>query len=160
MSVRSTRPVLVGAAVALLLAAGVLSSGSALDAQAEAGAEILVGTYQPQQVAQAVGFQQRVMQNMVGLQERAQQAQAAGDQQAMQQIQAEAQQIEQQAASDLLAEIEAVMPQVAEKTGALIIATGVSYAAPGVTTEDVTETVIAALGSEAAPNAEVDEPGA
>jgi hypothetical protein len=29
-----------------------------------------------------------------------------------------------------------------------------------VTTEDVTETVIAALGSEAAPNAEVDEPGA
>lgn len=156
MSIRSIRPALVAGALTLLLAAGLLSSGSAVEAQAGSG--VLVGTYQPQQVAVALGFQQRVMESMQGLQERAQQAQEQGDQQAMMQIQAEAQQIEQQAVGELLAEIEAVLPRVAEEAGAGIIATGVGYTAPGVTTQDVTEAIIAALGAEEAPTVEPEQP--
>lgn len=152
MSLRSTRIVFAAGTLALALVAVLLSSP--LHAQGEPSAEILVGTYQPQQVAEAVGFQQKVMQDMQGLQQRAQQAQQEGDQEALQQLQVEAQQIEQQAAARFLADIDAVMPQVAEAAGAHVVVTDVTYAAPGVATEDLTEAVIEALGAEVAPAAE------
>lgn len=148
MSVRPMRSVF-AAAVVLVLATGAFLAGSALLAQTGDAAEIVVGTYQPQQVAQAVGLQQQMMQEMQGLQQRMQTAQEAGDQAAMQQIQAEAQQIQQNAADEFLADVEGVMAQVAEETGATIIATDVTYTAPGVATKDVTGDVIAALGAEA-----------
>lgn len=146
MSRRFNKPALIAGAVALVLVAFFVSS--AMNAQEDAS-EIIVGTYDPQQVAEAVGYQQRVMQRMEGLQERMQQAQQTGDQQAMQQIQTEAQQIQQDTAMELVGEIEATMPQVAADTGATIIATDVAYTAPGVATEDVTPAVIAAMGAEA-----------
>lgn len=130
------------AAVALVL--GVVSSPTVSIAQEEA-ASIVVGIYNPQQVAQATGLQDEVMQQMQGLQQRAQQAQQAGDQEAMQQIQMEAQQLQQNAAAEFAANLETVMPGVAAQVGAQVIATEVAYAAPGVTTQDVTEAVVAAL---------------
>lgn len=148
MSVRPMRSVF-AAAVVLVLATGAFLAGSALLAQTGEAAEIVVGTYQPQEVAQAVGLQQQMMQDMQGLQQRMQTAQEAGDQAAMQQIQAEAQQIQENAADEFLADVEGVMAQVAEETGATIIATDVTYTAPGVATKDVTGDVIAALGAEA-----------
>lgn len=148
MSIRLTQQILTAATMTLALV-GLLPS--TLSAQESQSAEIVVGTYEPQQVAEAAGFQERMMAGMQGLQQRMQQAQQEGDQQAMQQIQVEAQQIEQDIAGQFLAEIEAVMPRVAEETGATIITTTVSYAAEGVATEDVTQAVIAAMESEAAP---------
>lgn len=155
MSVRLIKPVLATGAAVLVLAAGAFLTVSDLSAQGDEGAEIVVGTYDPQQVAQAVGLQQQMMQDMQGLQSRMQAAQQEGDQAAMQQIQAEAQQIQQEAADRFLADVEAVMAQVAEGSGATIIATEVSYTAPGVATKDVTQEVIEALGV-AAP---APEPG-
>lgn len=148
------------AALTLALVAVLLVPAAGVSAQDD-GAGIVVGTYQAQQVAQAVGFQQQVMQQMQGLQQRAQEAQQSGDQQAMQQIQMEAQQIQQDAAAKLLAEIESVMPQVAEQTGASIIATDVTWSAEDVTTEDVTQAIIDAMdvgGDDAA--AETGDTGA
>jgi Skp family chaperone for outer membrane proteins len=153
MSRRFNKPALIAGAVGLVLVAFFVSS--TMNAQEDAS-EIIVGTYDPQKVAEAVGYQQRVMQRMEGLQERMQQAQQAGDQQAMQEIQTEAQQIQQDTAMELVGEIEATMPQVAAATGATIIATDVAYTAPGVATEDVTAAVIAAMGGEA-PAAAADE---
>lgn len=149
MSVRHMKPLLATGAAVLVLAAGPFLSGTALHAQEDEGAGIVVGTYDPQQVAQAVGLQQQMMQDMQGLQSRMQQAQQEGDQAAMQQIQAEAQQIQQDAADRFLADVEAVMADVAQEAGATVIATEVSYTAPGVATQDVTQEVIEALGAEA-----------
>lgn len=158
MSVRTLKPVLTTGAVVLVLAAGAFLTSSDLHAQDDQSAEIVVGTYDPQQVAQAVGLQQQMMQEMQGLQARAQAAQQSGDQQAIQEIQAEAQQIQQDAADRFLADVEAVMAEVAQEAGASIIATEVTYTSPGVATKDVTQDVIAALGVEA-PAPATPEPG-
>lgn len=144
-SILTRKPALTVAALALALAAVLLAPAADVSAQDDGG--IVVGTYQAQQVAQAVGFQQQIMQQMQGLQQRAQEAQQSGDQQAMQQIQMEAQQIQQDATAELLADIEAVLPQVAEETGATIIATDVTWSADSVTTEDVTQAIIDAMGA-------------
>ena len=109
--------------------------------------EILVATYVPQQVAEAVGLQQKVMQGMAGLQQRAQQAQQQGDQQTLEQIQVEAQKIERDLTMEFLAEMDAVLPKIAEAAGASIVAVGVSYAVDGIATQDVTPAVIQALQS-------------
>lgn len=157
MSVRSMKTAFTVAVVALVVAAG--SSVTGFDLSAQSGAEIVVGTYDPQAVAQAVGLQQQMMQDMQGLQQRMQQAQQEGDQQAMQEIQAEAQQIQQDAADQFLADVEGVMEEVAQQAGAVIIATDVTYTAEGVSTEDVTQDVIAALGGEAPAAPELEPPG-
>ena len=134
--------------VAALLLVGVVAVPAAATAQdASAGADIVVGIYDPQRVAEGTGLQQEVMEKMQGLQQRAQQAQQDSDQEAMQQIQLEAQQLQQQAASDFAAGLEAVMASVAESAGVQIITTDVSWAAPGVSTQDVTDAIIAALAA-------------
>lgn len=155
MSVRSMKTVFTVAIVAVVVAAGASVAGFDLSAQGES-AELVVGTYDPQAVAQAAGLQQQMMQDMQGLQQRMQQAQQEGDQQAMQEIQAEAQQIQQDAADQFLADVEGVMSQVAEETGAVVIATDVTYTADGVSTQDVTQDVIAALGVEPPASPELD----
>lgn len=129
----------------LALATAALPAG--LQAQEEA-AGLVIGTYQPSQVAQSVGFQQRMMQKMQGLQARMQQAQEEGDQEAMQQIQSEAQQAQQDATNELLADIEAVMPQVAGETGVQVVAVNVTYTADGVTTKDITQDIVNAMSAE------------
>lgn len=159
MSVRTLKPVLATGAAVLLLAAGAFLAGSDLHAQGDEGAQVVVGTYNPQQVAQAMGLQQQMMQEMQALQQRAQEAQQSGDQQAMQEIQAEAQQIQQETADRFMADVEGVMAQVAESTGASIIATEVTYTGPGVTTQDVTQAVIEALGGAAPAPEQPSEPG-
>lgn len=158
MSVRTLKPVLATGAAVLLLAAGAFLAGPDLHAQDDEGAGVVVGTYNPQEVAQAVGLQQQMMQEMQALQQRAQEAQQSGDQQAIQEIQAEAQQIQQETADQFMADLEGVMAQVAEENGTAIIATDVTYTAPGVTTKDLTQEVIAALGG-SAPTPESAEPG-
>jgi hypothetical protein len=148
MSLSLKRTLAVTGIALVALAGGFLLQTDA-QAQGEEGAEIIVGTYQPQQVAQAIDFQQNLMQQMQGLQQRAQKAQQEQDQAALQQLQQEAQKIQQDAAQQFLADVEAVMPQVAETTGADIIATEVTYTADGITTEDVTQAIIDALADKA-----------
>lgn len=145
MSRRSNRPLVAASAIAALALAGALCLLPAAHAQDAGGTPIVVGTYHAQAVAQATHFQQNLMQQMQGLQQRAQKAQQDGDQAAMQQIQSEARQMQQDATQKLLADIEAVMPQVAAKTGTQVIATEVTYTGPGITKKDVTQDVIDAL---------------
>lgn len=158
MSISFQKTLFTVAVAALVAAAGASLAGVDLSAQEEPSVEILVGTYQPQAVAQAVGLQQQIMQDMQGLEQRMQQAQQDGDQQAMQQIQTEAQQIQQDAAAQFLEDVDAVVPEIAEKTGVMVIATDVAYTAPGVSTQDLTQDVIDALGAApAAPEGQVEE---
>lgn len=141
---------------ATALAIALLAPG--LSAQEEAmGAQIVVGIYQPQKVAEALGLQQQMMQQMQGLQQRAQKAQQEGDQAAMQQIQMEAQQIQQDASQKFVEGLRAVMPGVAETTGAHVIATDVSWAAPEVSTQDITQAVIDAMKAAGGGSASGDE---
>lgn len=135
------------AASAIALALATLLLAPALRAQEEGDIQIAVGVYQPQQIAQATGLQQQMMQQMQGLQQRAQVAQQEGDQAAMQQIQMEAQQIQEAATSDFIERLQAVLPGVAEAAGVQIIASDIGYAAPGVVTRDVTQAVIDAMSA-------------
>lgn len=141
------RPSLLAATLGV---AGILALALApvLHAQEEGMAQLVVGTYDTNQVAQASGLQEQMMQQMQGLRERAQQAQQSQDQAAMQQIQAEAQQMQQDMAEKFRQRIEAVMPQVAEASGAQVIAAAVTYTAPGIETKDVTQAVIDAMKAE------------
>ncbi|MDX1632147.1 MAG: hypothetical protein R3234_09810 [Thermoanaerobaculia bacterium] len=131
-----------------ILALFAVALPTALQAQEEA-AGLVVGTYEPAQVAQSVGFQQKMMQKMQGLQARMQKAQEEGDQEAMQQIQTEAQQAQQDATNELLADIEAVMPEVAETTGVQVVAVNVTYTATAVTTKDITQDIVNAMSGQA-----------
>lgn len=126
-------------ALAALLVGGLFVAGAA---QAQ---DITVGTYDPEQVAMAAGVQQMMMERMSGLQQRAQTAQQTGDQAAMQQIQQEAQQIQQEIFETFSSDVESVLPGVADETGVSVIATEVGFTAEGVTTQDVTEQVVAAI---------------
>lgn len=157
MTPRSIHTVLAAAAV-LLLASALLALGPPAGAEAQSSPELLVGTFEPQQVARAVGYRQRLVEGMQGLQERIDKAREENDEEAMAQIQAEARRIEQDTANDLVAEIQAILPEVAESTGARVIATGLGYAAPEVTTRDITDEVIGALTAESSPSP-TPEPG-
>lgn len=148
MSVLSSRRLTALTAAVLTLALGIFALQPGVQAQ-EAGDGLVVGTYQPNEIAQAVGFQQKMMQKMEGLQARMQQAQQEGDQEAMQQIQTEAQQAQQEATDELLADIEAVMPRVAEQTGVRIVAVDVAYTAEDVTTKDITQDIVNAMSGAA-----------
>lgn len=142
----------VAIAVAIALAVG--TPGTSAQEEAEAGG-IVIGTYDPQQVAQQTGLQQKMMQQMQGLQQRAMDAQQSQDQQAMQQIQQEAQQIQQDVMNQFLQDVKDVMPQVAEETGVQIVAVDVAYMAEGMSEKDVTEEVIAQMGGGAAVQLQV-----
>lgn len=146
MTRRLTNPSVVSVGLAAALAVLVLVPGLSAQEEAE-DAQIVVGVYQPQQVAEATGLQQRMMEQMQGLQQRAQQAQQEGDQAAMQQIQMEAQQMQEDASNEFVERLGGVMQQVAESIGADLITTDVSWSAPGVTTQDVTQAVIDAMSA-------------
>jgi Skp family chaperone for outer membrane proteins len=127
----------------------VLGLAPSLHAQDEGGAaKVVIGTYDTNQVAQATGLQEEMMQKMQGLRERAQEAQQAQDQAAMQQVQADAQRMQQEMTDAFRKRVEAVMPQVAETTGTQVIAAAVAYTAPGIETKDVTQAVIDAMKAE------------
>lgn len=115
---------------------------------------IIVGTYEPQRVAEQYGINEKLMEGMAGLQQRMQAAQQQGDQQEMQQIQAEAQQVQNDVIGEFENEVEAVLPSVAEETGADIIAVQVAYVAEGIETKDVTNEVIAEMNGGAAQEAD------
>lgn len=124
-------------------------------AQAQEQTDIVVGTYEPQQVAERYGINQKLMEGLTGLQERMQTAQQQGDQQAMQEIQAEAQQVQEDVVSEFEKEVEDAMAAVAEETGADIIAVQVAYLAEGIETKDVTNELIEEMDLEPAPGAEI-----
>jgi hypothetical protein len=107
--------------------------------------EIVVGTYDPQAVAEQAGVPQRIEAAMQPFQQRLVAAQQEGDQQAMQQIQVEAQQVQQTMAAEFFAEVGDAMPPVARRAGVDVIAAEVAYAAPGVTTKDLTTEVVRAV---------------
>lgn len=129
-----------------------LAPDRATQAQASP-AEIVVGTYQPQQAAEQAGLNEQLVQAMSGLQERMVAAQQQGDQQAMQQIQAEARQVQQGIVQEFQTKIEQAMPAVAETAGVDIIAVQIAYTADGIATKDVTQNVVAELnGGKAMPS--------
>jgi len=121
----------------------------------EAAPAMVLGTFEPAQVAQESGMQakmQAMMQEkMGGLRERAQAAQQSGDQAAMQQIQAEAQQIQMDAVKEFQDALDATLPKVAEEAGVQIIAVEYAFTAPGIETKDLTAEIVAALGGGTPP---------
>lgn len=138
-------------AVAIAALLGGLLTQNAIQAQEEEESGVVVGTYEPQQVADQSGLNEKLMQDMSGLQERMLTAQQEGNQQEMQQVQAEAQQIQQAAVADFEAQVEAALPKVAEDTGSDIIAVQVAYVAEGIETKDVTNEIIAEINGGVAP---------
>ena len=121
----------------------------------EKKAGLVIGTFDPQQVAEQTGIQQRMMKAMEGLQQRAETAQQTGDQQAMMAIQQEAMQIQEQIAGDFEKEMTDAMPKVAAKAGVHAIVMEVSYSSDEVEVKDVTAQLLAELarGGAAAPAA-------
>lgn len=147
MTARPSRHVLVLSVIAIAAVIGATVPWSTLRAQEDTGAHIVVGTYQPQQVAQDLGLQQMMMQKLQGLQQRMQTAQQQGNREEMQRIQSEAQQIQQEAVNDFQTKMDDAMPAVAKAAGVDIIAVGVAYTAPGIETKDVTGEVVAQVKS-------------
>lgn len=140
MTTQTTRRIVTAAFVAAIALCGALVAQDTI--QAEEGAAITVGTYEPQEAAQKTGLNNQITQAMSGLQERMMAAQQQGNQQEMQKIQAEAQQIQQDVVEDFQSRMKAAMPAVAKATGTDIIAIRVSYAAEGIETKDVTDELI------------------
>ena len=144
----STRTmVLGGVAIAAML--GVLATQPMVKAQDEGAVDIVVGSYNPQSVAQQVGLEQKLMAEMGTLQERMQAAQQQGDQQAMQEIQMEAQQIQQGIIGEFESDLDAAMAGIAGEAGVQMIAVEVSWTAPGVETVDLTQEFVDAMGGAA-----------
>lgn len=127
--------VLGGIAAAAIVVA--FAPQSDLRAQGEAPG-IVVGTYDPQQVAVQAGVQAQMTEQMEGLQQRMQAAQQAGNQEEIQRIQAAAQQIQENVVAEFENNVNAALPAVAQEAGAQVIAIEVSYAAPGIETRDLT----------------------
>lgn len=148
MGIRISPRVYVLGGIAIAALAAVIAAQGNLYAQEE-DAGIVVGTYEPQQIAQQTGLQQKIQGEMQGLQQRMQSAQQQGDRQAMQQIQQEAQQIQQRMITEFEDDMDAAMPDVAKETGADIIAAQVSYTADGIETKDVTNEIVAKMGGSA-----------
>jgi len=148
MSTPMTKRPLILFGLALVAACSLLYSVSAPTAKAETGS-ITVGTYSPDQVAQQVGLEARMMQEFQGLEQRAAEAQQNGDQAAMQQIQADAQQIQERVVNEFQTALDAAMPTVAEATGVQIIAMEVGYTADGINTRDITAEMVEGMDFEA-----------
>lgn len=140
--------VLGGVAIAALL--GVLATQSRVTAQDEGSAAMVVGSYNPQQIAQQVGLQQQLMAEMSTLEERMMNAQQEGDQQAMQQIQMEAEQIQGNIISKFEEDLDAAMAGIADDAGVQMIAIEIAWTAPGVETKDLTQDFVEAMGGAAA----------
>jgi Skp family chaperone for outer membrane proteins len=141
---------LVLSGIALAAVAGlVLTQG--VTAQQAGTPPVVVGTYQPQQVAEQSPAQAKLSQRVQGLQAEMQQAQQAGDQTELQRLQAQAQQAQQDAAAEFQSAINSAMPGVAESAGAQIIAVEVAYTAPNVQTVDVTQQIIREMQSDTEP---------
>lgn len=134
--------VLMVAGVAFVAAVGLLVSINTSQAQED----LVVGTFDPQEVAMNTGLQEKMQGQMEGLRQRAQEAQQNSDQSAMQQIQMDAQKIQQEVIQEFEASMSEVMPAVAEAAGVKIIAQGVAYTAPGIETKDLTSEIIAEMG--------------
>lgn len=153
MATRPTMRVLAFSTIAVAAVLTAFMAQNTTQAQEEASG-IIVGTYEPQRVAEQYGINEKLMEGMTGLQQRMQAAQQTGDQQEMQQIQAEAQQVQNDVIGEFEKEVEAVLPSVAEETGADIIAVQVAYVAEGIETKDVTNEVIAEMNGGAAQEAD------
>ena len=149
------KAVIAGMSMAMALTGAVLLAQNT----GEADEAMIVGTYNPQQVAMQSGLQQKMQGEMAGLQQRMQAAQQEGDQAAMQQIQGEAGQIQERIVGEFESDLDEAMPGVAEEAGVKIIAVEVSYTADDIETKDVTNALIAELNGGEMPQQELSIPG-
>lgn len=159
MATSMTPRVLALATIAAAAIAAALLAQTAIQAQESTPTDtsIVVGTYELQDVAEQYGINQKLMEGMSGLQERMMAAQQQGDQEEMQRIQAEAQQIQDDVVTTFEDEIEAAMPNVAEQTGADIIAVEVGYIGEDIETKDVTQELIAEMDLESQQETEPEQ---
>lgn len=164
MAIHPTPRLLALGTIAVVALGGAFLAQDAIQAQEETtqtqeaaiGSEIIVGTYEPQRVAEQYGINAKLMQQMAGLQQRMQTAQQQNNQQEMQQIQAEAQQVQQDVIGEFEQKIEDALPAVAEETGVDVVAVQVAYLAEGIETRDVTNELIAEMGGTAEEATEQD----
>ncbi|MEX0655625.1 MAG: OmpH family outer membrane protein [Phycisphaeraceae bacterium] len=146
MHTSTIRRGLLGGLMAVALAAGaaVVTTPSVGQAQ-EAGGDLRVGTYDPEQVFGAYHGREAFMQQFQELQTEAQAAQQEGNQEQLMQIQQQLQQAQQEVIETFQGDVEEVMPDVAEDAGVQIVAVEVVYTAEGINSEDVTNQVIEKL---------------
>jgi len=135
--------IVAGAGITALL--GVALTQGATRAEVDAPS-LTLGTYDPGQVAQQTGMQQKLEAQFQGLQQRMMEAQQEGDQEAMQRIQGEAQTIQQGVIAEFEASVDAALPTVAEGAGIQVVAVEIAYAAPGIETKDITNDLISEMG--------------
>ena len=148
-----------GAGIALMLGAGLrlqpaesqppvqpaqpeTQAESQPEAQPPAKVSDLVGIYDPEAVFAQSARSARLTEQMTQLQAKAQEAMAASDQQTLMQLQAQAQQMQQTEIQAFLADVEAVLPEVAKEAGIKVIAVDYLYLDESLgTPADLTEAV-------------------
>ena len=121
--------------------------GSLLEAS-DHDAATRIGTYDMQQVFEALEVGQLLQQRMSALQAEAQRAQQAGDHARLQELQGEAQQIQQDVIEDFRTRIEDASPGIAEANDVHFIVAEVIYVGPEAEVIDLTTDLIAALAEE------------
>lgn len=131
--------------VVTLMAIGVFGTGQL---EAAENGELVVGTYEPQQVFQQSEGQQELMEAFQEAQGSMQAAQEEGDQQKMQKLQSDMREKQEEIIGKFQDELEKVLPEVADATGVDIIAQGVEYTADDIDEKDVTDDVIKAMGGD------------
>jgi len=130
-------------ALSVLTILGCLLAAPAARAQSASGTQ--VGTFNPQEVAKAIGFETQMKAALQPLQARMMKAQQDQDMDAMNQIRTEAQKLQQDAAEKFRNDLHGAMPEVGEQTGVKVIAPQVTWAATGFEVIDVTQKVIDVL---------------
>ncbi|MFP4499846.1 MAG: hypothetical protein ACLFTT_02500 [Candidatus Hydrogenedentota bacterium] len=146
-------------AVALVVAATALTSGTAVQAQqAEEGA-IVVGTYNAQAAFEQHPAQAEFKQSIATLQDGMREAQQEGDNERVQQLQQEYEQERTQAVEQFHQDVETAVPDAASKAGVQVVAEQVVYTADNIETKDITADVVDAFpaGSDGQP--EPAQPG-
>ena len=132
------------AALVLALQPGALAQ----DGEADAGDEatMVIGTYQPSEAFGSYPGRQDFMQTVQDLRRQAQAAQQAGQPDKLMDLQEQMQQAQQQVVSRFEADLEKVMPKVADEAGVDAVAVQVVHAGEGIETRDVTNTLVKHLG--------------
>ncbi len=149
-----------GVGLAFVLAVFVVTNDTPVQAQQSQEAAIQVGTYNAQDAFEQHPAQAGLKESMASLQGAMQEAQEEGDNQRMQQLQQQFEQERTQAVEQFHQDVEAAVPEAADKAGVQVVAEQVIYTADNIETKDITADVVDAFPSGSTGQPEPAQPGA
>lgn len=143
---------LAGSVLTIALFGGGLSQAAAALDEHE---KLRLGTYLPQRAFEQFHGMQDFNDRVQRIQQQMQEAQQEGDQQRMTQLQQEIQQLQNQIVEQFHAEVEEVMPAVADDAGVELVAIEIAYAGDQFDKpKDITDKLIDKLNEEAGADTE------